>query len=372
VDGLTRLLAAVNAETNRLEAIVDRKLWLAWVEERAIIKYRLKDLLEKQAKANISVIDRVAGITVGLNEELKHDIDRIEFARRVDELFRWHIDQKESSEYMAPYFSMIQSSGTGKTRLFKEFRSSTSAKTDYDCRTILCWFKNTVVDHEQFFDNVLFLPKDDDNPKNKAEIQTTTKETLDLLLSNCTKDKLVLLFDEAQCLMGRKGYGFRCVRWWLRQKRRKHVAAVFSGTTSELANFYDDAPTARATSRDADTVYINYGSPNKNPSKLYDPFFRICTMGCYRNEAPSVTTVNVSDFQRAAFFGRPLFAYLAKEGALVGENDVRVTTFGTVKISNTRLHAILKRMLTSRTEDWRGNQTALCSILGSRVQMGVI
>jgi hypothetical protein len=192
--------------------------------------------------------------------------------------------------------------------------------------------------------------------------------------SDRSKANLVLLFDEAQCLVGPDGFGFRVIRWWLRLNHGKKVVAVFAGTTSKLASFYKDYPPTTEASRDAAAVYSNYtaGDPN-NPRKSYDPFFRICTIGCYHNEFLSQNSADASDFQNAAYFGRPLFAYLAKQKTLVRDNDKSVTRTGAVKLTNTKLHAILKRMLAlaSPTTEWKGSKTALCSILGSRVQMGI-
>jgi hypothetical protein len=367
---LERLFTAVDADIFNMENGIERdKRMLAL----GAVRQDIKRLKSEQAKAEESVNGRVAGVTVGLDEELKHRIDLNSFSSRVNGLFTWHNNEKERSEYMAPYFPVIQSSGTGKTRLFTEFRSNTSAKTDYDCKTVLCSFKDGIPDpgSDRFFDAFLFLPKSDRNPEKHGEITETIAKALYSLVRNSTKDKLVLLFDEAQCLVGLDGFGFRHVRWWLRQKREKQIVAVFAGTTSKLANFYEDVTTG--TSRDTEAEYVNFSesSPNTNPSKIYDPFFRICTIGCYRNESPPLTTVvGVSDLQRAAYFGRPLFAYLAKEGTLVRNDDVSVTNYGTV-ISNVKLHAILSRMLTSHTDNWRGSKAALCSILGSRVQMGI-
>jgi len=51
--------------------------------------------------------------------------------------------------------------------------------------------------------------------------------------------KLILLVNEAQhLLVSQDAYLFRCFRWWLRLKDHgMQIVAVFSGTTSRLANF---------------------------------------------------------------------------------------------------------------------------------------
>ncbi|CAJ1937402.1 unnamed protein product [Cylindrotheca closterium] len=51
------------------------------------------------------------------------------FAARLDKLFEWK--NIHSNEYMAPYFPLIQSSGTGETKLMHEYKNlMTMDKTD--------------------------------------------------------------------------------------------------------------------------------------------------------------------------------------------------------------------------------------------------
>jgi hypothetical protein len=76
----------------------------------------------------------------------------------------------------------------------------------------------------------------------------------------------------------------------------------------------------------------------------------------------------LSDFQRAAYYGRPLFAYLQKSGKLIEQGDTATGVPGT--ISSNTLHNVLTRMLASRTI-WADDKTSLISILGTRVQMGI-
>jgi hypothetical protein len=108
----------------------------------------------------------VTGITAGLDEGLKHNIDVDAFSNRVEDLFKWYDDGK-SSQYMAPYFPVIQSSGTGKTRLFKEFRKTTV----YECKIILCSFADPEPDSKNFFDVGLILPKNEGTSDDHAEIK---------------------------------------------------------------------------------------------------------------------------------------------------------------------------------------------------------
>jgi hypothetical protein len=168
--------------------------------------------------------------------------------------------------------------------------------------------------------------------------------------------KIALLFDKAQLLLANNGFEFRCIRWWLRAKRDKiHVVAVFAGTTSHLTNFYGKDYPPTLYSRDSKTDYVNYNRNSANePStlKVYPPFFRICTMGCYHNDIPSMsaeipsTGTEVlpaynewSDFQKSALYGRPLFAHLQKTNQITQDETMNGTIF-----KNTKLFNILKRM----------------------------
>jgi predicted ATP-binding protein involved in virulence len=83
-------------------------------------------------------VSRVASITTGLNEGLKHDLDLRELERRVLALFKWYFRNSEMQTYTAPYLPIVQSSGTGKTRLLIALRAALQSNVDYDCMTVLC------------------------------------------------------------------------------------------------------------------------------------------------------------------------------------------------------------------------------------------
>lgn len=371
LDGLERLLNAVTAKIEK-SSRTDRK---KFKEFRSRIEECIELVEEDIANARKATSNRVASITVGLDESLKHDVDLREFERRVVGLFKWY-DEDESNTYMAPYMPVIQSSGSGKTRLFMALREAAKASTDvnYDCMTVLCLPDDVdeVENSEVYFDGTIRLQvRKDKNDNDKNLRRERIRDELQVLLTKSSKDKLVLLFDEAQFLIrDAEGLEFRCIRWWLRENRTtKQVVAVFAGTTSKLANFYfETAPSGF--SRDPDVTYVNWKGKT-GPTKVYDPFYRICTMGCFQKDAPPDDDLSLlSDFERAAFYGRPLFAYLQKTNKLVDTNDSRQNENG-VEITSPRLHSILKRMLLSETTDWKRNPAAFCSILGSRVQLGV-
>jgi hypothetical protein len=385
LEGLKRLLRGIETERTRSHELASVK---------TSIELNMRTLVEEQeAQATVyqSTPDRVASITFGLDQGFKGDFDLAQFKNRVDNLFNWFL-KREYSKYKAPCFPVIQSSGTGKTRLFVELRKESDKNTlkdyDYDCMSFLCLEHNTSKGNvdDEYYTKMLSLPKRGKDKKIKQakedQKQFVTK-FLEARLRECKKDKVVLLFDEAQNLMQElDGDAFRCIRWWLRQKRRKtKVVAVFAGTTSKLAHFDDGTSPSKGFSRNPGATYVNWvdGDDENNPTKQYDPFFSICNMGCLHEDGPGdvdPTTTGggesdrqPTDFERAAFMGRPLFAQLQKARQLIGNEQTE--PFGdTLRIQNSTLHAILQRML-MRNDDWEENMTALCSILGCRVQMGI-
>ena len=106
------------------------------------------------------------------------------------------------------------------------------------------------------------------------------------------------------------------MRLWLRERRKIHVVAVFAGTNPRFANFLvetdEDLTRYVSSSRVAPIKTRSYYPKGKN---LYPPFHRLTTMGsCLHllDEAnkPNMATP-LSDYQRAVYYGRPLFALLA-------------------------------------------------------------
>ena len=177
-----------------------------------------------------------------------------------------------------------------------------------------------------------------------------------------------MLFDEAQGLMvgtdnaGKRSLLFRRIRWWLRERRRKEVVAVFAGTTAKLSNLFPADPPTAQVSRDPELSYKNYeeGGSDKG-KKLYDPFFALNTIGCLRKAvAPSTSSTEFSplgltEFERAALYGRPLFAHYQQSGTLMN-----------------KVVGIIQRLLLSSGSDYAEDPAACLSILSSRVQMGVL
>jgi hypothetical protein len=200
--------------------------------------------------------------------------------------------------------------------------------------------------------------------------RTTIRNKLISWRDKAAGEKLVLLFDEAQFLLEQNGLAFRCIRSWPREttnncpsasvanndsskSKMVAVAAVFSGTNSALANFYEDLkplPHQRYSreSMDAAATYF------EGSRVLYNPFYDLCTIGCVQAKDQK-ETVGLSDFENVIPYGRPLFTVMQQAGTL----------------SKEKLHHILKRMLLSAPAlEWQSNMPALLSILATHVQMG--
>ena len=312
---------------------------------------------------------RGASILDGLDRELAHECDYRAFFQRIEELRKWHSEKAERDSYLAPYFSLIQSSGMGKTRLFVECRARLGGLKDVCCKTILC--TPIPVKSEEYFDleidakGLQTLQGDD---KALQEKVNDVVGKLNTLIQHTEEKFIVMLFDEAQGLMvgtdieGNRSLLFQRIRWLLRERRKKEVVAVFAGTTPNLSNFFPVNPPMAQVSRDPKLFYKNYveGDSDKG-KKLYDPFFALNTIGCLRKAvAPSTSLTEFSplgltEFERAALYGRPLFAHYQQSGTLMKE-----------------VVGIIQRLLLSSGSDYAEDPAACLSVLGSRVQMGVL
>lgn len=180
--------------------------------------------------------------------------------------------------------------------------------------------------------------------------------------------RIALLFDEAQFLVSGDGFVFRRVRWWLRTERKAKVVAVFAGTTSKLANFYGGESVPTNFSRQNNiSKYLNFPMKGlQKPLLVYKPFFHISTIGCFHKTCSETSS---TDFEKAAFYGRPLFAYLQKNKDLLANEILENQN---KRIVNNKLYTILSRMLLSNeAANWSKCKIARYSILGTRVQMGI-
>jgi hypothetical protein len=263
---------------------------------------------------------------------------------------------------MAPYFPLVQSSGSGKTKLLfaahQSFGSQPSPQ--YKSFLVLCT-PVTLPTRPSIYTHTLTLPV---SSLTLQEQREKLYRVLDDIIKPSQRDdiiepsqrelerelKYIIFFDEAQfLLMDNDAFLFRCVRWWLRMERGdKKVVAVFTGTTSGLGNYYKDRPLHSGSSRNPNSSYVDSGT------ELYEPFLDLCTTGIFaprkRLEASSSSG---TDFQRAVPYGRPLFALLQQNNLLTEQAE----------------SAILKRMVLSETS-WFDDDLACLSILSTRVQIG--
>jgi len=297
-------------------------------------------------------------------------------------LFDWF---RDPSKFAAPCKPLIQSSGTGKTKLLWDYHVHLRRTNEADANTdatnkatedaiysifISCIEKQDSGDKcdKSTYD---FYLTNDQIDKEKA----FTKALEDIIKEQSKRKAIVLLFDEAQHLTQGDTKNLFTLRKFLRKRRAEQkIVAVFAGTTTSLANCY---PTVeeRKSSRN--------GEPEKNYIKsgynLYDPIFELYTMGCFAGLILPQTTA--TEFEQAIPYGRPLFARLllenhpdANPGA--GQCVDHTGTYpvqASKQLTNDDMAIILTRMLIDRTDPFQPSEPELfpiVSIWATRVQIG--
>jgi hypothetical protein len=218
-----------------------------------------------------------------------------------------------------------------------------------------------------YYDGTISLCDDDSRDHTEQIIFSRLRPLIIKATATRTITRIVLLFDEAQNLLEyQDGYAFRRIRWYLRYSRHPvKIVAVFAGTTLNLTNRFDNEhPPGSSHSGD----YLNYDerrgkSPEKkSPKQMYPPFFCITTIGCFGNRLQSQDS---TDLEKAAYYGRPLFASLQTKDELLRDKIIDGYIAG-----NSKLYEILTRMVLSAPL-WQVDDRALYSTLGTRIQMGV-
>jgi hypothetical protein len=181
--------------------------------------------------------------------------------------------------------------------------------------------------------------------------ETTTDSVrivLDRIMKKLDAPKVVLLFDEAQHLLGNEGLLFRCIRWWLRKTgRNQQIVAVFTGTSAKLVNFYTDPPESSDSRESAVSEYHT-----ENGLRLYDAFYRLHTIGCKRYPFKS----DASEYENSVQFGRPLFSVMQAKGKL------------DLKAHQVILECMLLLKGTNTSAELSAD--ACMNIISTRVQMG--
>jgi hypothetical protein len=323
---------------------------IAWydVKEQIIERDRVVGLCAVAEKC-LKKATRVAPTDFEINEDYVGSNDLRKFTDRIDELFTWHQydDSEVKKPYTAPYFPIIQSSGMGKTKLLFEFKNAQEKEPKkYKAILILCNESGGEVPKQSIYDEILKVPT--------GKMESDRDYIRDQLLSwkmAYKHKKLVLLFDEAHFLLKENGFPFRCVRHWLCETTNTShasVAAVFAGTDSALANFYNEPPFSPGYSRGPTSAVKFFNCVWKQYKPLYD----LCTVGCCYKDHGSMPSE--TDFDKAVPYGRPLFTLMHRKDIL-----------------KAAMPAILKRMLLSQSPaQWTRNIPAVLSILATRFQMG--
>ena len=329
------------------------------------------------------------------NTTLSHQYDLECFSKRVDHLFDCHENEEERKKYGVPYFCFVQSSGMGKTKILWDYQNKPDdPKTDPNTKVISFVVIPThpMTDNDPIFpvldiDQVgPFLP--DISQKTPAEFRAHIKEvfrnvsasldkTLKTLVNNHLKKhpgttirRVALLFDESQQLLkeenGYDAFRFRCIRRWLMEKptnktfrteNKLIVVGVFSGTSSKLTNvlFENDEDLSNETEAPSRNLPQHQRQYYEKGPMLHSPFWQTTTTGSclYLLKEPW----KLSEYTRAIYYGRPLFALMEEKGILHGKTQ-----------------AILFRMLHLHLhKDWALKyQIGLINVLSSRVQLGQV
>jgi len=334
--------------------------------------------------------ERVASIVAGIHTEYIENPSLSLLQKKISDVFEWYT-KEHFKTFMSPSFAVIQSSGMGKTRLLMELANIEKTKSNFAVKKIICCKESISPSIIEEFDcplDVSSLFK----ISGLAERRNELNRKLDELIKGIKHSKIVLIFDEAQYLLEEnnhfgeekqsRGYFYRCIRWWLRRERDTMVVAMFTGTSSSLANFAVDHDPPSTSSRDVKPTYRNYDEENKkmNPTMLYPPFFMLTTSGILHREAKKAQNGSHSELHRHIAFGRPLFAMLLFR---LGDGDTDKLQLNTkpsmddeerctLKIEP-KLFAILRRMLLSSKNKtgWSGDLQVAASVIGTRVQLGL-
>jgi hypothetical protein len=192
----------------------------------SFLKLRVKDMRE-QLKHKLETVFRVAPLDYGiLDAEFSHHFDFDRFENRVFDLFQWFSDDNSTKRHVenytkliAPYFPIVQSSGTGKTLLLHRLTEVINAKStltkmesndrwkDTSCMLLLCQKGAESVSHaHEAFDVEKYEGLD------AAEVWRKLNELTQAVVQLNHAANIVLLFDEAQFLLADDAKLFRKIR----------------------------------------------------------------------------------------------------------------------------------------------------------------
>ena len=295
-----------------------------------------------------------------------------EMYKQTELLLQWYDDEYGQRgqwiRYAAPCVPIIQSSGTGKTKLLFEFRARCLAENDrkLDVKLISCLPKK----HKRASDTSLYDSYLDFAGREKD--RTYLSNQLDLIIGTASDSEdmnhipVVLLFDEAQELSRDHAAHMTDLRKFLRKKRRnRKVVAFIAGTNHSLANCY---PTKeqRYSSREGEPVAQYYQSG----LELYPPIIELFTMGCFAKKISFPE--NFSEFDRSIPYGRPLFARLLLGDGML-DSSQKWPAEAKRSMTDDQMAVALSRLLLNRTSPFDQSSASLLpflSVWSTRVQLG--
>ena len=340
------------------------------------------------------VLGRMAAQNFGFDEDMTHDLDVQALEARLQKIEEWHENPLVRNYRLAPLLAIIQSSGTGKSRLMNcvrnEYRKDTS-------RTILLAakeFEDKEKDKiQEDFDAVYIVDKNISNGEQKRKkfdkfVREQCRKALEKSNddSNDDSNHVRLFFDEAQHLACNEGFLIRVLRWITREQnfkvggKRCYLTVVLAGTTSALANLFPEKEQKAGESRTIEGV-----SHFDEGTVPFPPFFILRTMGCLAlswdesengevmstneseskngevmstNESESengeVMSTNESEYESMIRYSRPLFAKLHKNNCF----------------DKKREYQVVKKVVLGQLSNWNNDKKSCLSVLGTRIQMG--
>jgi len=341
-----------------------------------MFKFNLRHFLktgEKIDKISVAIEGlRVAVQDFGFDMTLAHDCDVVAFRERLSEVRKWHKEERDRKRFLAPLLPVVQSSGTGKSRLLFEVRKLLVGHKEA-CRSILLTGQaakskdNKEIKERKNYDEVYCCDKSESEQSSKNSLRTFILKQCQEASKGNAKDEentpihVFLFFDEAQHLTVNQGFLFRVLRWIVRERSFQstthggpyQITAVLAGTNSSLANFFPEeeieSNNSRVLQNDSGAYFLEGNEP-------YPPFFMLRTQGCLSQVSPlTITTDNdSSEYQKMIRFSRPLFKILH-------DND---------KLSSNAEYDIATKIVLGETTSWITKTKSSLSVLATRIQMG--
>jgi len=416
----------VSAETKlKMGNVSVAGLMLSQQESQKLLKFDVGEFLKSGKKLpyappSVDVVGlRNASQNYGFSKKLVHDRDVIRFMARLETVGAWHYDEKVRSTYMAPILPIIQSSGTGKSRLIFEARSLLRSH-GRPCRSILLTTKDAekvkeeLIDSERKAAEKTEAGKDTDRNseprklKSYDEVYTVTEEKVlalsprsglrEFIIKQCClacQDENVdvqggiangaidvtLFFDEAQYLTTNKGFLFRVLRYIVREKSfpgnllqrktkgevhvvglnqaidRFNVTVVLAGTNSSLGELFPETDTPSNGSRYLDSSG-EYYDEGETP---FSPFFIFRTQGCFSNENASSNAGNGPSETNTPSEYENMIRFSRPLFHLLHTEQ---------RLNRNEEYDIALKILLGKPLDWAKDERSCFSVLATRVQMG--